>query len=72
MTAVFLLSRKNVILILLKINDKIYFVAYKVMSVTFWEKATRLCIEERNTFAIMLDNYFILQILRDKLFLICV
>lgn len=39
MTAVFLLSRKNVILILLKINDKIYFVAYKVMSVTFWEKS---------------------------------
>lgn len=37
MTVVFLLSRKNEILILLKINDKIYFVAYKVMSVTFWE-----------------------------------
>lgn len=40
MTVVFLLSRKNVIIIiLLQINEKIYFVAYKVMSVTFWEKS---------------------------------
>lgn len=39
MIVVFLLLRKNVILIFFKINDKIYFVVYKVMLVIFWEKS---------------------------------
>lgn len=39
MIVVFLLLRKNVILRFFKINDKIYFVVYKVMLVIFWEKS---------------------------------
>lgn len=49
-------------------NDKIYFVAYRVMSVIFWGKSNEALYRRKklNTFAIMLNKYFVLYIVHIR------